>query len=185
MKQRLHVSILAALAGLLLAACGSLGGPRTITLSEADLLRALARQLPLESRFLDLLDVQVGSARLKTLPEANRLSTEMDLTATERLSGRSFAGRIGADFGLRHDAAGQAIRLTDVRVRSLELDGLPAAWRPQLGRLGALVAEQLLEDLPVYRFKPEDLQRAAALGLRPGTVNVTPRGVEILLAPLP
>ena len=61
--------------------------------------------------------------------------------------------------------------------------GLPGAIAGVAGGLGPLVAEQLLQDLSIYRFTPDDLSAARGQGYEPGAVDVTPRGVEITLLP--
>jgi hypothetical protein len=84
---------------------------------------------------------------------------------------------------LRHEPSDQSVRLAQVRVEKLRLDGLPAGLQPVVERIGPLVAEQLLEGLSLYRFTPEDLRRLGDRGYAPGAVNVTPRGVEVTLRP--
>jgi hypothetical protein len=70
-------------------------------------------------------------------------------------------------------------------VQRLQFDGASAPLQLLLDRLGGLLAEQLLRDALIYRFTPEDLERAGRRGYRPGAVAVTARGVEITLAPVP
>jgi hypothetical protein len=67
-----------------------------------------------------------------------------------------------------------------VRVQQLDLDH--SAWSGSLPaqRLGALVAERLLEDLPLYRLKPAQAQLLHDSGLKPN-LAVTPRGLELKL----
>lgn len=179
-------TLLIALPALLLAGCAGLGGPRTITLSEADIARRLEREFPMERRMLEVFDVRVESPRVTLLPERNRLAADLGLVAAERLLGRRYGGRLSVEGALRYDAAMQAVRLADVRVDSLRFDGIAGApVPPVVERVGALLAEQLLDGLPIYRFRPEDLQRAQAQGLRPGDIAITGRGVELTLVPVP
>jgi hypothetical protein len=169
---------------LCLGACAGLAGPRTITLSEADLARLIERHGPFEKRLLDVLDVHMDTPRVRLLVESNRLSTQLAVRTTERLGGRAYQGHIELDYGLRYDEVAQAIRITQVRVNEFQIDDLPAPRQAAINRLGGLIAEQLLDDLALYRFKPADLTSAAGLGYRPGAVTVTARGVEITLAPI-
>ena len=174
--------VLAAWLGL--AGCAGLGGPRIFTFTEADLTRLLERHAPFEKRFMELLDVRIAAPRVRLLPESNRIGTEMDVSTSERLSGRAYQGRIGFDFGLRYDDGEGAIRLNQVRVSQFQIDNAPPAMQSRINRLGGLIAEQLLENLVLYRFKPADLKTAEGLGLRPGGLAVTARGVEVTLAPI-
>lgn len=169
---------------LVLAGCATVAPPRTITLSEADVVRLLEQRAPLQRRLLDVLDVRINRPTVRLLPASNRIATELDVTTTERMSGRTYGGRMAVDYGLRYDDAVQAIRLTQVKVNRIEIDNLPSPQQAGLARLGKLIAENLLNDLVIYRFKPADLRSAEGQGYKPGGVTVTSRGVEVALAPL-
>lgn len=175
--------VFTAAATVLLAACAGLGGPQVVTLGEADLNRLLAKNFPQQRRALEILELTIDVPRVSLLPQSNRLATEFDVSATERLSARSYAGQLALDYALRYDEARQSVRMTDVRVRRLQFDGAGERLQPLVERLGGLLAEQVLADAVVYRFRPEDLARGGARGLQPGAVTVTARGVEITLVP--
>jgi len=165
-----------------ISGCANMGGPRTITLTQAELAQLLEKQFPLDRRMMEVLDVQVSSPRLKLLPESNRLATELDVTARDRLFGRALSGALALDYALRYDEVENAIRLTQVRVNRFELTAVPENMRGVANRLGALLAEQLLNDFAIYRVKPETLKAAGVMGVKPGAVTVTSRGVELTLA---
>jgi len=171
---------IAACAAVTLAACAGFGGPRVITFSEADIAKALARQVPVERRLLEVFDVHLGVPSVKLLPETNRLASELDLSVGDRLSGRDWRAHLALDYALRYDDADSAIHLSEVRVRRLQADtDVPSR---QADRIAAFVAERLLEGATLYRFKPEDLRTAQGLGVKPGAVTVTSRGVEVTLS---
>ena len=65
-----------------LAGCASVPGPRTFTLSEADLTRQITNQFPLERSLLGALNVKVEAPRVKLLPESNRIGTELNFTGS-------------------------------------------------------------------------------------------------------
>lgn len=170
-------------AALLGSSCSSLGGgPRTLTLSEADLARWAQTQFPMERRVLEVVDLTLSSPRIGLRPDSNRLAAEVDLSGKDRLFGRPFTGKLALDGSLRYDAAGQAVRLDDVKVQRLEFEGLPGHLQSAARGLGPVLVEQLFENRAVYRFKPEDLQKAAAAGLQPQAVRITALGVELTLA---
>jgi hypothetical protein len=173
-----------ALSAILLAACSTLGSGRTITFTEADMARLLEQHGPFQKRLLEVLDVRINRPSVRLLPATNRVSTDLDVVTTERISGKTYPGHISVDYGLRYDEAAQAIRLTNVKVNRLQIDNLPSPEKTGLNRLGVLIAEQLLDDAVLYRFRPNDLKNAEGYGLKPGSVNVTDRGVEISLAPV-
>ena len=95
-----------------------------------------------------------------------------------------FKGRLALSYGLRYEPADQTVRLADVRLDRFQLEGVPDALKTRTGRLGGLLAEELLSGFAVYRFKPEDLNIAQSLGYKPGGLYVTPRGVALTLEPI-
>jgi len=171
----------ALLAALLIAGCASVDSARTMTFSEAEIGRLLQERAPMTRRLLEVLDVRVENPRVRLLPFSNRLSTDLDVATTERTSGKTYKGRMSVDYGLRYDDLAKAIRMTEVRVNELEIAGLPSPRQSGLSRLGTLIAEQLLEDAVVYRFKPGELMSAEGRGVKPGDISVTSRGVQITL----
>lgn len=179
-SRRLFPVVIALALALALSACAGLVGPRSYTLSEAEIARRIAQRFPYDQRVFELLDVRVDAPRVRLLPQRNRVATELDIQASERLFGRSLRGALALDYALRYDERDQSVKLDDVRVERLDIEGLA---QPLAARLAPLLAEQLLKDLTLHRFKPEDLQTAGRLGLRPGKVTVTERGVEVTLEP--
>lgn len=162
-----------------LAGCAS--GPRTVEVPRERLEAALAQRFPFQSRYLDVIDLQVSAPRLALLPESNRLRTAFALTAASRLLRNPVAGDIELSFALRFAPADNSIRLADVRVERLELVGLPEALRGQSQRLGPFLAERMLDGAVLHTFRPEDIARAQ--GWTPGEIRVTSRGVQVTLLP--
>lgn len=173
----LRLALLAPLAG-----CAALGGARTYTLDEAEIARLIAREFPFSKRLLEVLDVQVDTPRVRLLPTTNRIGTDLDVKASERVFGRQLAGRMGLDYALRYDEADRTLELADVRVERLVFDDLPASMQPLINRLGPVLAEQLLNGFVLRRFKPEELRGVLGQGLKPGAITVTERGLELRLA---
>ena len=183
----------AALAGAAaqLQGCANLGQPRVITLSEAELSALVARAFPMQQQVLEVLDLQLSAPRLRLLPEINRISVLLVVRAQERLRGGRGRGELGFDSALRFEPQDASVRLNQVRVQhldfaagaesSLALEALTALPGAAL-RIGRGLAERLLEDLVVYRIGDQRLAQLHQLGLQPGAVTVTARGLEITLA---
>ena len=189
------------------AGCAGLIGPQTLTLSEAELNALIARAFPLQRRVLELLDVQMSAPRLRLLPDTNRLAVALVVSTQDRVFGRSARGSLRFDAALRWDAAEAAIRLAQVRVQQLRLDGgsgtaaldatapsttaVPAdssdpgaMLASNAARLGLVLAERALDGLQLYRLSPERQAHLRQLGLQPGTVLVTSAGLQVTLVPL-
>jgi hypothetical protein len=191
--------------------CAGVLGPQVITLSEAELAGLINRAFPMQKRLLELLDVQLAAPRLRLLPERNRLALDLTLSTQERLSGKSARARLAFDSALRYAPGDATVRLTQVQVQRLEVEaGTVLATPPgassstsagaspsasaaaaasaqagAAGRIGNALAERVLEDLVIYRVSAERLASLRQLGLQPGAVTVTVRGLEITLARIP
>jgi hypothetical protein len=181
--QSLWRATLSLVLAAIVAACATVG-TRTMTFSEADLARMLEQHGPFQRRLLEVLDVRVQHPSIRLMPESNRLASAFDVSATDRIGGRTLGGRIGIEYGLRYDEGDKVIRLTNVRVTTFQLNDVPADKRRGVQNLGALIAEHMLDDAVLYRFRPNDLKNAEGMGLKPGNVAVTSRGVEVTLAPV-
>ena len=171
-------------AAALLVACASVTGQRVMTFSEADMARLLEQHGPFQRRLMEVLDVKVNRPSVRLLPGSNRLASAFEVVATERVSHRTLSGRLAVEYGLRYDEEDKAIRMTQVKVNDLVLNDVPADKRAGIRNLGSLIAENLLDDAVLYRFKASDLKNAEGRGVRPKAVDVTSRGVEVTLAPI-
>jgi hypothetical protein len=173
---------------LLLAGCAGMGVPRSITLGEAELQAQLDKRFPMQRSLLDAFDLKLSDPRLRVDAAARRLATELTLQGSDRRSGRILQGRLAVDFALRYEPLDASIRLVQPRIDSLEFSpepGLSPRRAEMAQRLGVALAERLLDDLVLYRVPAERLEALRAAGYRPGTLQVTPAGVEITIEPLP
>jgi len=172
---------------LLLAACAGMGVPRSITLGEDELQAQLAKRFPMQRSLLDTFELQLSDPMLRVDAPARRLATEMTLRGSDRRSGRSLRGRLALDYALRFEPQDGSIRLVQPRIASLEFEpepGLSPRRSEMAQRMGIALAERLLDDLVLYRVPEQRLQALRAAGFQPGTLQVTPAGVEITIEPL-
>lgn len=165
-----------------LTACASTPSPAGInstTIPESQLASLLARAFPYTRSFSGLADLTLQSPRLRLLPQANRLGTELDLQLAERLAGTRYSGRMDLDYGLRFDATEGAIRMSNVRVNRLEIDQVPRAQQALLAQYAPQVAERLLDNMVLYRLPADRLALARNLGLTVSALRVVPEGVRM------
>jgi hypothetical protein len=162
----------------LLVACASLD-PRHVTLSAAEVQTLVARQFPRQQRLMELLDVSLANPVIRLLPERNRLATTMDLQASERLSGRALRGSLAIDHGLRFEPSDATVRLANVKVEDMKLELAGTPLSGQAARLGAMLAERVLDDFVIYRVSDERRQTMARAGFGNADVAVTERGIEL------
>lgn len=175
--------LLACTATLLLSACAGLGGPPTVTLSQSEIERLVERNFPVDRALLDVFDVTVNAPKVALVPERNRLAAVVAVRARDRLFGSSWQGQLSFDAALRWEARDQTVRLSQVRVQDLALASPGALTRSTAERLGAALAERVLEESSIYRLSAERAAQMRQLGYVPGAVTVTSRGVEITFAP--
>jgi hypothetical protein len=176
----------AALAPLpVLAACSLLDPTPTLRFGQDELQQQLQTRFPIDRTLLELFEVSVRTPRLRLLPERNRLGSVVDLQVRDRVFGATWTGRLDFDTELRWQRSDQSLRLAQVRVIDLAVDNASAGTRSAAERLGAALAERVLEDLVLWRLTGERAAQAERRGLEPGEVRVTRSGVEVTLVPRP
>lgn len=170
---------------LALAGCASLMGPRTVDISREQLLAKLSKQFPMRKTLAEIFEVEAQAPRLQLSPETNRIASEFDIKATDRLFGRSYQGTVGVSFGMRYEAQDRTIRLNTVTVDKLAIAGLTEATQRQWTKLGAMLAQEKLQDYPIHQFKPEDLREVDRHGYQVEDIRVTAAGLSVKLVPKP
>lgn len=176
------------LASLILVGCALRPpGPRTLEISEAQLVERIARQFPLEKRLLDVFELSLEDPRVRLIPAENRMATEMAYVVRRptRPSSRTLRGRLRISYGLRIDMDDMSVRLQEVQVEPLAENDVLSPMTEPVGRMGGMLAEEVLRDFVVYRIRPEDLQGVTRRGYRPTRLTVVEGGLQLLLEPLP
>lgn len=127
--------------------------------------RRVDNAFSIERRLLEVFEVNVASPQLRLLGERNRIATALEVRARDRLFGGQWSGRLAFDSALRWEPSDRSVRLSEVRVGELDLDaasGASAARRPQAERLGAVLAQNVLEDFAIYRCRPSARRGSSA-----------------------
>ncbi len=176
------VALVAMAAAATLTGCASLVS-HDVTLSEAQITLLLARQFPMERKVLEVIDLTVANPQLHLLPDSNRIGTELDVTAIDRLFGNTAHGHVNVDYGLRFEPSDHSIRMTQVRVRELALDSGTSSLHGVAQRLGTLVAESALENQTLYKMKPAQADEMDRLNLQASPIRVTPQGLVMTVSP--
>jgi hypothetical protein len=188
-RRRTLVRIATLAAGLcagvlaVLSGCASLIGTHDVDISESQLTLLLARQFPMDRKVLEVIDLNIANPQIALIPQGNRVGTELDVTAVDRLFGSSAMGHVKLDYGLRFQPADHTIRMTQVRVRELTLSSGSNNLRGAAQRIGGLVAENALENLVLYRMKPTQADEMDRLNLVASPITVTPQGLHMTVSP--
>jgi hypothetical protein len=174
---------------VLFSGCAGLAGPPRITLTAAEITQLLERQFPQDRRFGEVLDVTLQAPRVRLVADKNRLAAVLDLAVRERVLGGRWTGRLDFDSALRWEPRDQTLHFVQPRVADLQLTSQSGTagstgsgggdLRTPAERLGAALVERVLEDMVLYTLSGQRAEALRALGVTPGRVEVTPRGVEI------
>jgi hypothetical protein len=159
-RRRFGQAALAAAAGGMLASCANLVGPRRIELSQARLQAGLERRFPLRNRMLELFDVQLTHPRLAIQPESDRVSLGLDVSVAPPFLRQSWNGALTLSGRLALDAARNAVFLRDTHLDRFAIDGMEGDRARELGRAADVLLHGLVQDVPVYTFRPDDLRYA-------------------------
>lgn len=178
-KQLLTLAIWTALGGAGLMALPDARAQPSYTVSSEQLQEAVAQRFPMRYPVGGLLNLDLQAPRLRLLPDVNRLGTEMVVKAAGPALRRSYAGTFDLDFALRYEASDQSIRAHQLRVNWLRFAGLPPGPSELLDAYGPALAEQALQEVILHRLRPQDLMLADGMGLEPGAITVTAKGLVI------
>jgi hypothetical protein len=156
---------------------------KSFTVTSAQLQQAVAEKFPMSYPVGGFLELTLQPPRLRLLPEQNRLGTQMVVDAAGPALSRSGTGNFDVDFALRYEASDQSIRAHKLKVHTLSLSGMPPGPAALLQAYGPSLAEQSLREVVLHKLQPKDLMLADGLGLEPGAITVTAKGLVIALVP--
>jgi hypothetical protein len=171
------------IAGSLLGGCLPWGAPDRIVVERERIERAVAERFPVETRWLGIFDVTASSPTLALLPQDNRIGIDIALELAERLFQGEVRGEVAFDARLRYERQDGTFRLADVRVNRIAVADMPDAVAAQTGRLGALLAERVLDGMVLHTLGDQEQAMLRQQRLQPGAISVTARGIEIALVP--
>lgn len=155
------------------------------TVSLERLQQELAQRFPLRFPVQGLLDLDVRTPQIRLLPQQNRLGAEMSVEAAGPALRRSHTGALDLDFALRYEPSDRSIRAYQIAFRNLRFPDLAPQASDLLNAYGPVMAQELLQEVVLYRVRDQDLALAENLGLQPGSITVTDKGLRIGLVPKP
>lgn len=181
MKRR-YAACWVILAALFLASCATLLGPREVEIPLARLQESIAGRFPFNNRFLELLDIRVTNPRVTLQPDSNRILTSMDAAVAPPFMKKSWNGNLAVSGQLRFDPARNALVLAEPRVETFNVSGLDPLYANQITRVGSLLAEQILKDVPLYTFRPDQL-RYSGTAFLPTRITTRSNGLVVTFEP--
>jgi hypothetical protein len=143
---------------LLLSACA--GSPRTISISESELQSRITEELSVPTALLRIFDVNLSNPVIHLDGEAQRLHARIDTRISNPLTQKSLQGMIGISGKLGFDAASSTVMLSESKVENLDIQGMELSdtHNELLNLLAAKLGAELLSNIPLHTFKPDDLK---------------------------
>ncbi|MES2743680.1 MAG: DUF1439 domain-containing protein [Pseudomonadota bacterium] len=171
-----------ALLTAMLASCASLVGPRQLDVPLSRLQQGLDQRFPLHERVLDMFQVQLAHPQLSIPAGGDRVAVSMDASVAPPFMRQAWRGNLALSGRLEVDASRNAVFIRDARVDRFTVDGLNLAAQPHLANIANLITGQFTRDMPLYRFRPEDL-RYAGMQFAPIAIVTQPSGLVVTFAP--
>jgi hypothetical protein len=181
-RRRAVKALLSIAACGLLASCASLVGPREVELPLEKLQAGLDRRFPLDNRMLELFDVRLSRPMLSLIPERDRVALTMHAAVAPPFLTQLWNGSLDLSGRLYVDPARGAVFMAEPRVERFVLDGINESYQRQLTKVANILMDQVIDDVPVYSFRMEDL-RYGGVQFVPTRMTTTSRGLVVTMEP--
>lgn len=158
---------------------------QTVEVPLEKLQSSMAKRFPVNSDFARLMELTISSPKLRTLPQENRIATDVELLLAPRFMNNKINGTLSMDSALRFEPKDRTVRLVKPRISKLDMAGLKlgdVSSDINLNKLAEFIVESAMNDLIVYQVKEEELKRYGTTWV-PGEFKVTSSGVSVSLAP--
>ncbi len=175
-----------AVAAMALASLQGAEAQPSYTVSVKSLQQEIAQRFPVRYPVAGLLDLDVKAPQLSLLPEHNRVHAKMAVEASGPALRRSRSGTFDVDFALRYEPSDQTIRAYRLNFQNLRISDLQPQASDLLNAYGPALANQALQEVVLHQLRPQDLAIVDSLGMQPGSITVTDKGLVIgfVLKPL-
>ena len=177
-----HTASVAGLAALALGRCGTASGalsPSGYTVSLAQMQALLTKRFPQRYPLAGLAELELRAPALTLLPEINRLRARLAAVVSSARMATPREGALDIEFSLRYAAEDRSLRAHDIAFQSLEIPGLDAGAVALLQFWGPRLARRSLREVVLHRLQEKDTALLEGLGLQPGAITVTPKGLSI------
>lgn len=149
------------------------------TVPLAQLQEMVAPKFPRSVPVQGLFDLTLQVPLLRLLPEVNRLGATMAVDAAGPALRRSHAGLFDVEFALRYEASDRTLRAHQMRLGRLDFPTLKPAVAQLLNVYAPVLAEQSLREVTLHQLRPQDTAMFDGLGLQPGPITVTAKGLTV------
>jgi hypothetical protein len=152
--------------------------PSHYTFSQQQVQEAVQRKFPYQRTISQVFQVQLANPVVGFLPDTNRVSIRLDAHLASPFLQEPVDGVFTLSSELAYDEASKSVVLKSPNVDSVNVSGGAQAYTQQINAAAALLATQLLNNYPIYTFKPDQLQ-CAGVNYEPGTITILTNGIRV------
>ncbi|MDE1183448.1 DUF1439 domain-containing protein [Paraburkholderia sp.] len=152
--------------------------PSHYTFTQQQVQDAVQRKFPYQRTVSQVFEVALTNPQVGMLPDANRVSVRLDANLASPFMPQPVTGVFTLSSELAYDATRRAVVLRSPSVDNVAVSGDAQAYTQQINAAAALLATQLLNNYPIYTFKPEQLQ-FAGVNYEPGTIKILTNGIRV------
>ena len=167
--------------GLAATGCSGKSLPSSFSVSTAKLQSMLAQRFPKQYPVAGLLQIQLQTPHLTMLAERNAVNALHDAQLSGPAIKGSLTGQLNVDFALRYEPTDRTLRAHQIKLNSLQMDGLAPAMTEMLTTYAAALADQALGQVVLYQLQDKDLALVDAMNMEPGVITVTPDGLTVTM----
>ncbi|HZY18119.1 MAG TPA: DUF1439 domain-containing protein [Ramlibacter sp.] len=156
-----------------------------LKISAAQLYHKLSDRFPARFGLGGLLRLELRAPRLHLLPARNQLGA----TLQAQLGGPAVQpvepGELDVAFGLRYEAADRTLRALQPDILDVRLPGLVPEMVAWVKGVLPGVAREVVGELVVHAFTPQELALPDTMGLEPSRLTVVEDGLLVVFADKP
>ncbi|MBT2337045.1 DUF1439 domain-containing protein [Variovorax paradoxus] len=151
------------------------------TATRDELQAQITRRFPLAERYAEIFMVGLRDPQLSLDARSNRAAITATLTiASPLLAASPVQGVVSVSSALRYDPAARALRLDQPKAERLELQGVQGRDAERLQKIGALVAQELLQGQVLRSFTADELT-VGRKTYEIGDITVQDDGIKVQL----
>ena len=152
------------------------------TATIAELQNEIEKHFPLAQRYAELFTVGLRDPQLGLNARTNRAAITATLSIASPLLLRdAIPGVVSVSSALRYDPSTRSLKLDQPKAERLSLQGIEGQDAQRLQQVGAVVAQELLRDQVLRRFKPEELT-VGRKTYEIGAITVLDSGIRVQLS---
>ena len=151
------------------------------TATRDELQTMIARRFPVAERYAEIFMVGLRDPQLGLDAGTNRAALTATLTiASPLLAASPVQGVVSMSSALRYDAATRTLRLDQPKAERLELQGVEGRDAERLQKVGAIVAQELLQGQVLRSFTADELTMGRKT-YEIGDITVQETGIKVQL----